>query len=140
MLCKNLAKTIYRANSRISSKSRNFIFMADLNLLKRIVKDVQVNMSAYWKDFNASKAIDFDNRTSADLCHCCSGTVDGPSWWSIDLGSVYLIKTIVFIGRSDSKYHAIHYCCLCQKEWKIKKNCQIDTLYHIWEHVKHLQS
>ena len=83
------------------------------------MKDVQVDMSPYYDDFNASKAIDFDNRTLPDSCHCCSGTINGPSWWSIDLGNMYLIQTIVLIGRSDRKYNAIHFLYFAKRDGKI---------------------
>ena len=69
---------------------------------------VHPSMSSHWKNFTAEHAIDFDERTEADKCFCCSGTSSAPAWWSINLGNTYPIKAIIFIGRSGKLYSAIH--------------------------------
>lgn len=66
---------------------------------------MSANMSTQWLDFHPLNAVDGNEETLPDSCDCCAGTTnDKPYWWRLNLGSEYTIKTITFIGRSDSKY------------------------------------
>ena len=62
-------------------------------------------MSLQWKEWDARKAIDIIDNDNGDptSCTCCSGTRNPYAWWKLDLGNSYSIKSIIFIGRSDSK-------------------------------------
>lgn len=72
------------------------------NLIPKIQEDIRVAMSSRWRDFDASRAVDGNENTAADSCKCCSATNGGQSWWRLNLGKQYLIKTIIFLGRTDS--------------------------------------
>ena len=81
------------------------VFISEENLIKQIANNVKVNMSTKWEGWDAKKAIDLIDNDDGDptICNCCSGTRNTHVWWKIDLGSNYPIKSIIFIGRSDSK-------------------------------------
>ena len=49
------------------------------------------------------KAVDLNEGRDPKECNCCAGAHYIPSWWRLDLGNVYPINTIIFIGRDDSK-------------------------------------
>ena len=71
------------------------------NLIKRIHRDISATMSAKWNEMGASKAVDLDDRSKPDTCDCCSATSNGDAWWKLDLGNIYPISLLIFIGRSD---------------------------------------
>ncbi|XP_060573957.1 protein draper-like isoform X1 [Ruditapes philippinarum] len=97
-----------------------YMFIADLNLIKRIRANVVTSQSSTFapyqnpSDFNSSKAIDGVHNYSIDSCKCCSVT-DGhiPSWWQIDLTQRYLIGAIQIFGREsgypEQLQHAVVY-------------------------------
>ena len=74
-------------------------------MILRIQNQISVDMSSQWADFHPSYAVDGNEETLPDDCHCCAGTTNTPPyWWRLNLGREYIIKTIIFIGRSDCKY------------------------------------
>lgn len=78
-----------------------FSFFSSGYLIPKIQEDIRVAMSSRWDDFNASRAVDGNENTLANSCKCCAATKGGESWWRLNLGKQYLIKTIIFIGRTD---------------------------------------
>lgn len=82
--------------------------ITDEDLIQRIKDHVTVTMSPHlYRDWNASLAIDGDNRTNPDTCYCCAVSfVLGRMlmWWMIDLGMMYPIKLIQFYGRDDGNF------------------------------------
>ena len=58
-------------------------------------------MSSQWNNMTASKAVDLHDGSNPDTCHCCSATSNGNAWWKLDLGNIYPISSLIFIGRSD---------------------------------------
>ena len=79
-----------------------FTFILEENLIRRIKNDVYTTMSQAYGNMNSSKAIDFDDRSKPDY-GCCSASTGGNAWWKLDLGSMYPIKALIFVGRSDGK-------------------------------------
>ena len=49
------------------------------------------------------KAVDLNEDTDPNKCNCCAGATYANSWWRLDLGNVYPITKMIFIGRDDSK-------------------------------------
>ena len=62
-------------------------------------------MSSIYGNYVPSNAVDYNEDTDADGCRCCAGASNKPSWWRLDLGNQYPVKTIIFIGRSDGTYY-----------------------------------
>ena len=69
-------------------------------------------MSAKYQSMDASKAIDFDDRSNP-TCNCCSATYGGDAWWKLDLGDIYPINAVIFVGRTDGIYLCKHFILMC---------------------------
>ena len=79
----------------------SFTYISEENLIRRIRSDLTTSMSPPYLGMDANKAIDFDDRTQPNICDCCSATLNGDAWWKLDLGNIYPITSVIFIGRSD---------------------------------------
>ena len=69
-------------------------------------------MSTKYQSMDASKAIDFDDKSNP-TCNCCSATYGGDAWWKLDLGDVYPINAVIFVGRTDGIYLCKHFILMC---------------------------
>ena len=82
-------------------------FFSDMNLIKRIKSQTVVSMSTPYSEngetWSAVRAIDLIEDSRPYICHCCSSTYGDVLFWRLDLGTVYPIKGIVVVGRSDGK-------------------------------------
>lgn len=82
-------------------------------MIQRIRPQINATMSTTWRTWDAMKAVDLNEDTNPYICNCCAMALLHPSWWRLDLGNLYPIKLIEFIGRSDCKFNLntedIHY-------------------------------
>ncbi|XP_060560633.1 protein draper-like [Ruditapes philippinarum] len=72
------------------------------NLIRRIRHQVSTQMSSEAKSTNSTFAVDGQLGPDPDKCQCCSITNNSPlSWWLLDLGKRYPLKSIVIFGRNN---------------------------------------
>ncbi|XP_060604514.1 multiple epidermal growth factor-like domains protein 10, partial [Ruditapes philippinarum] len=71
------------------------------NLMEMIKYQVRTNMSSEAQSTNSSFAVDGQLGPDPDKCQCCSITYNSPlSWWLLDLGKRYPLKSIIIYGRN----------------------------------------
>jgi hypothetical protein len=66
-------------------------------------------MSSEAKNTNSAFAVDGKLGPDPDKCQCCSITNNSPlSWWLLDLGKRYPLKSIIIYGRNKGDFITAH--------------------------------
>jgi hypothetical protein len=82
-----------------------FFIVLGGNLIEKIKYQVRTIMSSEAQNTKSTFAVDGQLGPDPDKCHCCSITNNSPlSWWLLDLGKRYPLKSIVIYGRNKGDF------------------------------------